>query len=94
MSELFSVIRMTYAATFADAVASATRTPVEAALRNADGGRAVEGIFVQPTRVDLLPRRGALAMVVQLDLGSAPVPALEELLSRLAAAGARDIRLA
>jgi hypothetical protein len=33
-------------------------------------------------------------MVVQLDLGSAPVPALEELLSRLAAAGARDIRLA
>jgi len=33
-------------------------------------------------------------VVVELDLGSAPAQALEDLLERLAAAGARDIRLA
>ena len=40
------------------------------------------------------PRQDGALVAVKLDLGSAPVQALEDLLSRLAAAGARDIRLA
>jgi hypothetical protein len=40
------------------------------------------------------PRPEGALVAVELDLGSAPVQALEDLLLRLAAAGARDIRLA
>lgn len=183
MMELFSVIRMAYASTFADAVASAADSHVEAALRHADGSLAREGGHGLPKRVDLIPKRGtqmgkllsvdssprmqfsvhAMRMppamlyiapfvwdavslkvgglateelgavlapwfmdwfdpedanrqndeglfgvvhfasdprpegdmvAVELDLGSAPAQALEDLLARLAAAGARDIRLA
>lgn len=183
MTELFTVIRTAYAATFADAVASAADYHVEAALRHADGSLARDGDHGLPVRVDLIPKRGAQAgklmsvdssarmqfsvhtllippavvfvapfawdevllkaggidsrqvaevlapwfmdwfdpedanrqneeglfgvvhsasdpreidgmTAVELDLGSAPVQALEDLLTRLAAAGARDIRLA
>jgi len=183
MTELFSVIRMAYAATFADAVASSAHAHVEAALRRDDGSLAVDGEYGLPMRADLVPRRGAQAgkplsvdshtrmqfsvhtlpippaivyvapflwdavtlrvgglvpeqvgavlapwfmdwfdaeddnrqneeglfgvvhfasdprldgslVAVELDLGSAPAQALEDLLSRLSAAGARDIRLA
>lgn len=183
IAELFTVIRMAYTATFADAVASAADAHAEAALRNADGSLALEGALNLPMRIDLIPRRGAQAgqllsvdserrmqfnvhavsmppamvyvspfvwddlslrvaglvaeqvgavlapwfmewfdpedenkqneeglfgvlhfasdlqdedgmVAVRMDLGSAPVQALEDLLSRLAAKGARDIRLA
>ncbi|WP_431476613.1 hypothetical protein [Massilia eburnea] len=183
MTELFSVIRMAYAATLADAVASSAHSHVEAALRRDDGSLALDGDYDLPMRADLVPRRGLQAgkllsidshtrmqfsvhtlpvppaivyvapfmwdavalrvsglvpkqvgevlapwfmdwfdpedanrqneeglfgvvhfasdprpegaqVVVELDLGSAPVRALEDLLARLAAAGARDIRLA
>ncbi|WP_426343377.1 hypothetical protein ACN9MU_20505 [Pseudoduganella sp. R-32] len=183
MTELFSVIRMAYAATFADAVASSASAHVEAALRRDDGSLALDGEYDLPMRADLVPRRGSQAgklltvdshtrmqfsvhtlplppaivyvapfvwddvalrigglvpqqvgavlapwfmdwfdaedanrlneeglfgvvhfasdprpdgamVAVELDLGSAPVQALEDLLARLAAAGARDIRLA
>jgi hypothetical protein len=183
INELFTVIRMAYAATFADAVASAADAHAEAALRNADGSLALDGALGLPMRADLVPRRGAQAgkllsvdfaqrmqfsvhavrmppamlyvapfawddltvsvagllaeqvgavlapwfmdwfdpkdanrqndeglfgvvhfasdpredggmVVVELDLGSAPPKALEDLLARIAAAGARDIRLA
>ncbi len=183
MNELFTVIRMAYAATFADAVASAADAHAETALRNADGSLALDGALGLPMRADLVPRRGAHAgkllsvdsgkrmqfsvhavslapatlyvapfawddvslrvaglvaeqagavlapwfmdwfdphdanrqneeglfgvvhyasdpreeggmVAVDLDLGSAPPQALEDLLVRLAAAGACDIRLA
>lgn len=183
MTELFSVIRMAYAATFANAVAAAADSHVEAALRHADGSLAREGGHGLPKRVDLIPRRGAQVgkllsvdspacmqfsvrttrmppamlyiapfvwdavslkvgglapeemgavlapwfmdwfdpedanrqneeglfgvvhsastprqeggmVAVDLDLGSAPAQALKDLLTRLADAGARDIRLA
>ncbi|MGW8393115.1 hypothetical protein [Pseudoduganella sp. HUAS MS19] len=183
MTELFSVIRMAYAATFADAVASSAHAHAEAVLRREDGSLAVDGEYGLPMRADLVPRRGTQAgkllsvdshtrmqfsvhtlpippaivyvapfvwdavvlrvgglvpeqvgavlapwfmdwfdpedtnqknaeglfgvvhfasdpqpdgamVAVELDLGSAPVQALEDLLARLADAGARDIRLA
>jgi hypothetical protein len=183
INELFTVIRMAYAATFADAVASAADAHLEPALRKADGSLALEGPLGLPMRVDLIPRRGAQAgrslsidseqrmqfsvhvvsmppatlyiapfawdcvslrisgmtaqqagavlapwfmawfdphdtnrqneeglfgvvhflsdpcaeggmVAASLDLGSAPPEALEDLLARLAAAGASDIRLA
>jgi hypothetical protein len=183
LNELFTVIRMAYAATFADAVASMANAQVEAALRRADGSLALDGALALPMRADLIPRRGSRSgehlsvsselrmqfsvhavslppamvyiapfawdgvalrvagldrvqlgtvlapwfmhwfdpqdanrrndeglfgvvhfasdprdedgmLAVKLDLGSAPVHALEDLLARLAAAGARDIRLA
>ena len=43
ITELFTVIRMAYAATFADAVAAAAHAHVEAALRHADGSLALDG---------------------------------------------------
>ena len=183
MTELFQVIRMAYASTFADAVAAAANSHVEPALRHADGSLALDPECGLPVRVDLIQRRGTQAgkrMSVEsaarmlfsvhtlpippaivyvapfvwddvslqigglteqeagavlapwfmdwfdaedanspngeglfgvvhyvsapraeagmvgfgLDLGSAPAQALEDLLSRLASAGARDIRLA
>lgn len=52
-----------------------------------------EGLFgVVHFASDPRPEGGMVAF--GLDLGSAPVSALEDLLARLAAAGARDIRLA
>ncbi|KQV61882.1 hypothetical protein [Duganella sp. Root336D2] len=183
MTELFSVIRMAYAATLADAVASSAHAHVEPALRGDDGSLALDGEYDLPMRADLVSRGGSQAgkvlsvdshtrmqfsvhtlplppavvyvapfvwdavalrvgglvpeqvgavlapwfmdwfdpedanrpneeglfgvvhfasdpraegalVAFELDLGSAPVPALEDLLARLAAAGARDIRLA
>ena len=61
MTELFSVIRMAYAATFADAVASSANAHVEAALRRDDGSLALDGEYDLPMRADLVPRRGAQA---------------------------------
>jgi hypothetical protein len=184
MHQLFTVIRMAHTLALANAVAAAADAHVEAALRLADGSLAIDGEYGMPTRVDLIPRRGAQAgkflavgsaecmqfsvrtmamppaivyiapfawdnaslrvggidaarvgsvlapwfmhwfdpadsnhlneeglfgvvhfasdprpdgggmVAFELDLGSAPVAALQDLLSRLAAAGARDIRLA
>jgi hypothetical protein len=61
MTELFSVIRTAYAATFADAVASSAHAHVEAALRRDDGSLAVDGEYDLPVRADLVPRRGTQA---------------------------------
>lgn len=61
MTELFAVIRTAYAATLADAVASAADSHVEAALRHADGSLAREGGHGLPMRADLIPKRGAQA---------------------------------